>query len=538
MIFSSWPFLAFFLCVFCTYWALPTRRARHVFLFLASCYFYMAWNMWLVALMLFMAFWDYALARMIDTTSQQTRRKLYLTLSISGNLAVLAIFKYADFFILSFRDLLDAIGLSTSLHSLHIILPIGISFYTFQTMSYTIDVYRRVIKPTRSFIDFSMYVIFFPQLVAGPIVRAKDFLPQLASKKHFDKATFTAGLGLFLLGLTKKLFIADQLAPIVDRVFADPTQYATADLWLGMFAYGAQIFCDFSGYSDMAIATAGMLGFKLPQNFASPYLARNITDFWRRWHISLSTWLRDYLYIPLGGSRDGRLRTYRNLMITMLLGGLWHGASWTFMIWGAIHGLLLVGHKALTATGRPLHRYASGINPTARIPSVAPVGGCGVHVPLSQGSLRFALGFIPSPLRGWNPMNKTTLRCSVNTVASWALTLLAVHLAWVFFRCQPMRLNVGDPEPLTAALSRAVYYVQRLFVPVTGDDLLTLPSRLTCTVLLLIMACMQIHDEAIRRDWRLPRMPVPVAATGYTAWVIILVLFSPGNTNPFIYFQF
>lgn len=495
MIFSSGQFFGFYAIVFALYWLLPTRRARHTLLFLASCYFYMAWNAWMITVVLGITVWDYALALGIAGTRRETLRRALLTLSVIGNLGLLAVFKYADFLILSLRDLLLTIGLPTSLHSLHIILPVGISFHIFQTLSYTVDVYRGDIRPTRSFIDFGLFVTFFPQLVAGPIVRAKEFLPQLETLKRFDWGRIESGTVLFLIGLTKKLFIADQLAPIVDRVFADPSAYGTLDLWLAMFGYGAQIYCDFSGYSDMALAVAGMLGFDLPLNFRNPYLAAGITDFWHRWHISLSTWLRDNLYIPLGGSRGGPGRTYRNLMLTMLLGGLWHGASWTFVIWGAIHGAVLVCDRAWRRTEAP----ATGPAPNTAAPRHAALVG------------RFV---------------------------SWAATLLIVHVAWVFFRCQPIPLSNGDPEPLSAALARAAEFVWRLFAFRSNADCTWLAGRPTLILLVGLMFALQVRDELRRRGRQFPTWPIPVAAAGYAAWLVILVVLAPDNTNPFIYFQF
>jgi alginate O-acetyltransferase complex protein AlgI len=500
MIFSSWQFAAFYAVVFAAYWTVRGRFARHLLLLVASCVFYMAWNAWLVLIVLGVAVWDYALALGIDATRRPGIRRGLLALSVIGNLGLLAVFKYADFLILSLRDLLAALGLSTSLHSLHIILPIGISFHVFQTLSYTVDVYRGDIRPTRDFIEFALFVTFFPQLVAGPIVRAAQFLPQLETVKRLEWPRIERCVGLFVLGLTKKLLIADQIAPLVDRVFADPTQFGTLDLWLAMFGYGAQIYGDFSGYSDMAVAVAGMLGFDLPVNFRSPYLAASITDFWRRWHISLSTWLRDNLYIPLGGSRRGRRLTCRNIMITMLLGGLWHGASWTFVIWGAIHGFVLSFDKLRSSGGAESH-----VDPERRTP-----GRAG------------------------------------RTLIGWALTLLVVHVAWVFFRCQPIALPGGDPEPLAQPMGRALHFVTHLVVFRSAADAVWLPGRIACIILLALAGGLQLweewqHRSRHGRSWLAgwwPSIPVPIAAAALALWVAVLVVWSPGNTNPFIYFQF
>jgi alginate O-acetyltransferase complex protein AlgI len=237
------------------------------------------------------------------------------------------------------------LNLPVSMGTLQIILPVGISFYTFQTLSYTIDVYRGQLKPTKNIIDFALFVSFFPQLVAGPIVRASDFLPQLQKARSFLTVPVRACLILFLFGFFKKACVADSIAPAVDAVFQQHSSYSVFSTWQAVWLYAIQIYCDFSGYSDMGIACAGLLGFSFPQNFDYPYFASNISDFWRRWHISLSTWLKDYLYIPLGGNRGPRWANYRNLMITMVLGGLWHGAAWRFIVWGSMHGVALVGHK-------------------------------------------------------------------------------------------------------------------------------------------------------------------------------------------------
>ena len=258
---------------------------------------------------------------------------------------MLAIFKYFNFFIDSMNGLRATVGLEEQISTLQIVLPVGISFYTFQTLSYSIDIYRGKLQPTNSLLDFALFVGFFPQLVAGPIVRASDFLGQLLSKREFKSIDVRWCLVLFLCGFFKKACISDNISPFVDAFYVGPASYDVASAVCCILLYSVQIYCDFSGYSDMAIATAGLLGFRLRENFDFPYLATNITDFWRRWHMSLSSWLRDYLYIPLGGNRDGEFRANRNLMITMLLGGLWHGSSWNFVLWGALHGIALIVHK-------------------------------------------------------------------------------------------------------------------------------------------------------------------------------------------------
>jgi alginate O-acetyltransferase complex protein AlgI len=365
MLFPTFKFFVFFCIVFAVYWSLPSvlrwlpwgnrlcgTRLRLGWLLIASCYFYMSWNPWLILLILFSASVDYFVALLLLRVTTVWKRRTLLILSISTNLALLAFFKYTNFLIGTAQSSLNLFGFSNDPVLLNIILPLGISFYTFETISYIVDVYLGKIKPVRNLLDYALYIMFFPHLVAGPIVRPRDFLPQLQQTKRWNWDRLQLGLQYFVIGLFKKAVIADQLATLADPVFARPSAYASSSIWLAVMCYAVQIYCDFSGYSDMAVGLAHTLGFKLPRNFNLPYFAANITDFWRRWHISLSSWLRDYLYIPLGGNRGGELATYRNLLLTMLLGGLWHGASWTFVVWGLYHGVLLALHRAV-----PLPRW-------------------------------------------------------------------------------------------------------------------------------------------------------------------------------------
>ena len=292
------------------------------------------------------AFAGWAIACLIDRASGD-RRKLWLLASLFANLGLLAVFKYFGFFTQSFIAAAESVGFSVNAPMMAIVLPIGISFYTFQTLSYTIDIWRGDMRPTRRLFDFAAYVAFFPQLVAGPIERARALLPQFEARRRWNAERAGEGALLFLWGLYKKTVIADNLAPIVNAAFASPSESSPAFMLLGVLAFAVQIYCDFSGYSDMARGLARMLGFELMVNFDLPYFSRTPSEFWRRWHISLSSWLRDYLYVPLGGNRGGALATYRNLFLTMLLGGLWHGAAWTFIVWGAFHGGILAVYRAL-----------------------------------------------------------------------------------------------------------------------------------------------------------------------------------------------
>ena len=332
MLFTQIEFLLFFIFCLISIYLTSSNRFRKGILLFASYYFYAYWDWRFLSLIIYSTLIDFIVGKYIARTKNQQVRKRLLFISLVSNLSVLGFFKYFNFFINSLSIPLAEIGLNVT--TLNIILPIGISFYTFQTLSYTIDIYRNKIPPTSSILDFSLFVAFFPQIVAGPIVRAAEFLPQLKVKRVINWDNLFIGFRLFTFGFFKKVFIADNLAIFVDKVFENPSVFSSITILLGVIAFGIQIYCDFSGYSDMAIGIAKALGYELPLNFNYPYIAKNITDFWRRWHMSLSFWLRDYLYIPLGGNRKGTRRTYINLMLTMLLGGLWHGASWNFVVWG------------------------------------------------------------------------------------------------------------------------------------------------------------------------------------------------------------
>lgn len=284
---------------------------------------------------------------LFNRLEQSKRRKAFVVASIVANLGILGFFKYFNFFAESLSASAELIGVKLDYATLHIILPVGISFYTFQTLSYTLDVWRREIEPTRHFLEHAAFVSFFPQLVAGPIERAKNLLPQFMKPRKITREAINSGIALFLWGLFKKVVIADNLAPIANQIFSNPSAHSSGGIIVGVLAFTFQIFCDFSGYSDMARALARVMGFELMLNFNIPYISRTPSEFWRRWHISLSSWLRDYLYISLGGNRGSEWKTYRNLMLTMLLGGLWHGAAWTFVAWGAYQGLILVIYRLL-----------------------------------------------------------------------------------------------------------------------------------------------------------------------------------------------
>ena len=346
MSFPTIEFAAFFVVVFVLSWALmPHPRAWRPFILAASYLFY-GWIDWRwVLLLIASSVVNTVAAQVIARSPSAAARKRALIAAVAFDLGLLAVFKYVSFFVSETDSALDSIGLGSSIPLVQIVLPIGISFFTFQAISYVVDVYRGDTRAA-SLVDVAILQAFFPHLVAGPIVRANELLPQLRTPR--DPRTVLAGPAIFLIvgGLLKKTVIADELARrVVDPVYNDPAAHSGAEITLAFYAFAAQIYCDFSGYTDMAIGLALLLGYQLPQNFNRPYLALSLRDFWRRWHMTLSRWLRDYLYIPLGGSRNGRLKTYRNVMITMLLGGLWHGASWTFVLWGGIHGVGLSAER-------------------------------------------------------------------------------------------------------------------------------------------------------------------------------------------------
>jgi D-alanyl-lipoteichoic acid acyltransferase DltB (MBOAT superfamily) len=349
MLFNSLAFVAFFVVLLVVYYSLHSWRLQKLLLLLGSYLFYAAWNPPFVALLWVSTAVDWFAARQMATEERHGRRVGFLCLSLGANLGLLGFFKYGGFALENFQNVVGFYGMTFEAAKPDIILPVGISFYTFQTLSYTLDVFLRRSGPSKSLLDFALYVTFFPQLVAGPIVRATQFLPQCTLPRRATREMFSWGLFLMTLGLFQKVVLADtMLAPAAETVFGwSRGPLATFDAWMGVLAFSGQIFFDFAGYSTTAIGAALCFGFSLPDNFRCPYAAIGFSDFWRRWHISLSTWLRDYLYIPIGGNRRGRLRTDVNLMVTMLLGGLWHGASWTFVVWGGLHGAYLGIERAL-----------------------------------------------------------------------------------------------------------------------------------------------------------------------------------------------
>lgn len=343
MIFNSFEYFVFFVCVIGSYYCLRHKWQNRMLL-IASYFFYGWWDWRFLFLILLSTIVDFFCGKAIFYTTADAKRKYYIIFSIITNLSILGFFKYWNFFSESLKVCLNQIGFQASFPTLSIILPVGISFYTFQTMTYSIDIYRGRLKPTEDFLDFALFVSFFPQLVAGPIERAGALLPQIENKRYFNRDQFVSGLYLIFWGLFMKVFVADNLGLIVNDIYGNP-ESTGFDYIIGTWAFAFQILGDFSGYTDIARGSAKCLGIELMLNFKQPYFASNPSEFWHRWHISLSTWLRDYLYISLGGNRKGRFRTYCNLMITMFLGGLWHGAAWHFIVWGTYHGFLLGIHR-------------------------------------------------------------------------------------------------------------------------------------------------------------------------------------------------
>ena len=399
MQFDSFTFLVFFAIVLAGYNVLRGWSARKWFLLAASYVFYAAWNPPFLLLLLGSSTLDWWVAQRIDAAQLPRARKRWLVLTLIVNLGVLGFFKYNRFLLDNFADLVALAGIHYVPAKFDIVLPIGISFYTFHSLSYCLDIYRRKFQPTRSWRDYALYVGFFPQLVAGPITRFTQMREQIETPRRTTSSGLGLGLSLLVLGLFEKCVLADSVfAPVADAFFTATAATGPGAAWSGVLAFSGQIFCDFAGYSTCAIGAALALGFELPINFRYPYAAIGFSDFWRRWHISLSTWLRDYLYISMGGNRRGEARTYRNLMLTMLIGGLWHGASWTFVAWGGLHGLYLAVERGVREHLWPKHWQAPGV-------------------------LRFAYGL---------------------------LTLLLVALAWVWFRAPDFAAGVSVYKDLFA----------------------------------------------------------------------------------------
>lgn len=483
VVFNSWEFIAFFGFIYAIYLLLPSYRQQNTLLLIASYYFYAAWDWRFMFLLLTSTVLDYYCALQIDTREDPRRRKVFLACSVVGNLTLLGFFKYFNFFLDGLQPLLATFGLSVERLHLDIVLPVGISFYTFQEMSYTIDVYRGELKATRRFLDFALFVAFFPNMVAGPIMRASTLLVQVLRPRVIDRSMLATGGWLIFWGLWKKVVIADNMAALADAIFANSASVSWLMAYLGVVAFAFQIYADFSGYSDIARGLARLMGIELMQNFDSPYCAVNPSDFWRRWHISLSTWLKDYVYVPLGGNRGGSLATYRNLMLTMFLGGLWHGAAWNYVWWGIYHGVLLIGHRLL---GRSKHQTR--------------VGGA-----------------------EW--------RRAISTAAMFQFTLFG----WLLFRCTRRVLVAGhgQDDSLNQILEMLTSYRNGWgFDAASGHLLATIAAF--CLPLLLIQFVQFRSGEPLF----IRLLPTPARAGVVAALSVSWLVWGVQSGDAFIYFQF
>lgn len=478
MLFDTPVYFVFLTIVVVCYWRLQ-RRGQNILLLGASYLFYGWWDWRFLGLILLSTLVDYFCAHLIDQSDSPARRRTALMVSIMLNLGFLGFFKYFNFFIDSFAGLMDTLGIPVSDTTLQILLPPGISFYTFQAVAYIVDVYHRRLKPADSLVDYALFISLFPHLIAGPIQRPSHLLPQVQAVRVYDKERVYDGLQLIAMGLFRKVVIADNCALLADAAFSGRLgEPNLAVLAIGTYAFAWQIYGDFSGYSDIARGSAQLMGFHFMVNFRQPYLATSLQDFWRRWHISLSTWLRDYLYIPLGGNRHGEARTYRNLMTTMLLGGLWHGANWTFVIWGGIHGLGL-------SIERFVRRMFGGEQQSAEVTTE------------SQGGV----------------------------VSVWLNRILIFHLvclSWIFFRAS----SVQDAFTMLSGIGNLVW------IPEYGTAFAFL-AAFTIPMFLL-----DLVNERRGEEYLFERLSAQTRAAVAMSLVLVAVMFAGSSVNAFIYFQF
>ncbi len=488
MLFNSTQFFVFFPLVMAAYFVMP-HRFRWAFLLVSSYYFYMCWKPGYAVLIVISTLVDYAAGLLMGASPDVRRKRRWLILSLCTNLGMLFFFKYYNFFNDGLRFVAERLDLGIALPATHFLLPVGLSFYTFQSLTYTIGVYRGTVQPERHLGIFALYVCFFPQLVAGPIERAERLLPQFTQRHDFDYVRVTNGLKLMAWGFFQKCVIADRLAQVVDQVYANPAQYDGIPLAIATIFFAFQIFCDFSGYSDIAIGGAQVLGIDLMQNFRRPYFATSVSDFWHRWHISLSTWFRDFLYIPLRGGRVSALRHHANIFIVFVVSGLWHGAHWKFVAWGALHGIYMIAGALL----RPWRER----------------------------------------IVAWLGLQRAP---TLHRVLRTAITFLLVSFAWIFFRAN--------------SASEAIYIVTRLF---TGWGMMFEPRRLYDSVFnlglprdefLLALMCIVglgcVHVLQSRGSVRemLSRRPLVVRWLAYSALLWAIFLFGVFRHKEFIYFTF
>ena len=476
MLFNSLVFAVFFIIVY-TLYVILNHRWQNRLLLVASYVFYGWWDWRFLSLIFLSTTLDYYFGLKIHSAENQRKKKTFLFLSIFTNLSILGSFKYYDFFASSLQRLLNHFNITISPHLLHVILPVGISFYTFQAMSYTIDIYRKRTEPAKRFSDFALFVSYFPQLVAGPIERSEHLLPQVIAPRRITREKFFEGVHLIFWGLFLKIFVADNLARIVDPVFAGHPPYGGAVVIIALYAFAFQIYCDFDGYSTIARGLGYCMGFDIMLNFNLPYFSTNPREFWRRWHISLSTWLKDYLYIPLGGSKKGALKTYRNLAITMFLGGLWHGAAWTFVFWGIYHGILLIVHRMC----EPF------------------------------------LKKVPSP-------RNATLRNSWFIVRAFFFFNI-VCLGWLLFRAR----SVTQVIQMLRSLNPSFQHVPAGVIPAMAAKLLFF------VWLLLLVQAIQFWKNNLLVVYR---SNIIVRYAFYYVCLILMVVYGLATAQPFIYFQF
>ena len=479
MYFNSLDFAAFLPVIFILYWFVFNKKLKlqNILIVIASYIFYGWWDWRFLSLIFFSSVVDFFIGNSIFKNNNIKTRKILLSTSILINLGLLSFFKYYNFFLENFIDAFSIFGIAIKLQSLKIILPVGISFYTFQTLSYTIDIYRKKLKPTTNFINFAAFVSFFPQLVAGPIERASDLLPQFSKKKHFNYSAATDGLRQILWGLFKKMVIADNCAIIANQIFNNSDDYSGSTLLVGAIMFAFQIYGDFSGYSDIAIGTSRLFGFNLKQNFAFPYFSRDFGEFWRRWHISLSTWFRDYIYIPIGGSRGSTLNKIRNIFIIFLLSGFWHGSNWTYIVWGGINAICFLPLIILNKNRKNLDIVASG----KKYPSI-------------------------------------------KNIVSIILTFSFTVLAWVFFRADNIKHAISY---LHSIFSSSIFTKPQIYPNHTIKLLLFF-------IIIEWLGREQLYAiEKIGHNWI-----KPLRWFFYLILVFLIILFSVKEEQPFIYFQF
>ena len=486
MLFNSFEFLVFLVTVFALYWSIPREKinVQNALLLLASYVFYGWWEWKFLILIIFSSFVDYFIGKFLGETEDDRKRKFLLSLSLIINLGLLGVFKYYNFFITEFNEMAQGFGLDSSLSTLNLILPVGISFYTFQSLSYSIDCYQRKIAPSKNLLQFLTYVAFFPQLVAGPIERAKTLLPQFEKERHFNYEFAVKGVHQIIWGFFKKVVVADNCAVLANQIF-NQDSYAESSSWLLIFGavlFAFQIYGDFSGYSDIAIGTAKLFGVQLMKNFDYPYFSRDIAEFWRRWHISLSSWFKDYIYFPLGGSRGGKVLTLRNVFAIFLVSGFWHGANWTYMFWGFLHASLFIPLYILNINRKNLGTVADGRN-------------------------------LPS----------------IGDVFSIFLTFTLATIAWVFFRA----------DSITEAFHYLSSTVSNLGIPYsakffTGDNILDVITRvwIFIPILLVVEWFNRTKEYGSEFNNALLQKGVSIAS------IVIIFFYGKFDYQEFIYFQF